>query len=507
MIKEKSLRYYATVPLLRKIPQSLRDSSLIKGANLIAPFNKGGTPKGWGNLPSFILGALLVLAFSPFNVWILGLFIPALLFFQVQRQTPKIAFWRGFAFGVGEFGFGTSWIYVSLAHYGNGSLMAFIITLLFTLILALFPAVQCWLLQRYFWRQNDAVRLLLIYPILWVGGELIRSSIFTGFPWLLLGYTQTFTALAGYAKVGAVFLVSGLTVFVSGLICFGVFRRFIRRVIWIVIVCVGGNALLHHSFTRPIGPPLQVALVQGNISENEKWQRDSVPNILNAYVNLSGPILNTALIVWPENAITVFPEQVMSFIDSLDMNADHFKSAIVFGIPIDNTLNHTYFNGALAVGDASGMYLKQHLVPFGEYLPLPQVFGWLFSTFDIPMSTFSKGPMNPYPMQIHGLPVRVFICYESAYPFLFRQAADSDYIITLSDDAWFGDSLGPYQHEEMEVMRAIETGRPILRATNTGITSIIDQNGKVLAKAPMFTPFVLKGSIQPVAGETPWLRI
>ncbi len=456
---------------------------------------------------SFVLGLLLVLAFSPFNIWILGLIIPGLLFLLIQQQKPRHAFWSGFCFGLGEFGFGTSWIIVSLIHYGNGIFMAGVVTLLFTLILALFPAIQLWVLQRFFAKQHRAVKLFIVYPLLWGAFELLRGWIFTGFPWLLIGYTQTFTALAGFAKLGSVFLVSYLTVLISGLIFYSIKRKILLRILIIILFFVVGNQLRHHEYTHPIGSPLQVALVQGDISENLKWQTGSVPKILDIYATLTGPILKTPLIIWPENAITDVPQHVLNFIGALDDNATLFKSAIVFGIPLYDPYNALYYNGAMVVGDGQGVYLKQHLIPFGEYLPYPKVFEPLFSSFDIPMSSFSKGPTPQSPLTIHGLPVRMFICYESAYPFLFRQARDSAYIITLSDDAWFGDSLGPYQHEEMEVMRAIEVGRPILRVTNTGITSIINENGVVLARAPMFEQYVLKGEIQPVTGETPWLRM
>lgn len=462
---------------------------------------------------AFLLGALLVFGFSPFNFWPFGLVIPALLFLLFEQKKPKQAFGVGFCFGLGEFGVGTSWTYISLAHYGNGILLALVVTLGFILLLALFPALQCWILQRYFVKHSRLVRLLVAYPLLWVGFELLRGWIFTGFPWLLVGYTQTFMPLAGFAKLGSVFLVSWVTIFMAGLIlALGKewkteWTRQIVCLALILLLFIAGGILRQYQFTKPLGQPLHVALVQGNIPEEEKWDPKDLGKILSTYADLTGPVLNTSLIVWPENAIPNLPQNVINFIGALDNNASIFKSAIVFGIPIEDTINQKFFNGALAVGDANGMYLKQHLVPFGEYTPLPSILDPVFKTFNIPMSVFSEGPPNPIPMTIHGLPVHIFICYESAYPFLFREAKDSAYIITLTDDAWFGHSLGAYQHEEMEAMRAIETGRPILRATNTGVTSIIDQNGRILAKAPMFQQYVLKGQIQPVSGETPWLRI
>lgn len=474
---------------------------------------------------AFLAGLMMVLGFSPFNIWPIGFLIPALLFLLQEKTLkthatslvaahPSKAFLIGLAFGCGIFGAGTSWIYVSLSRYGGGPFLALLCTLAFVLILALFPALQFYLMARCFSRYTRTLKLLVIYPSLWLLFEFLRSTIFTGFPWLLLGYTQTFTLLAGFAKIGSVFLISWLSVFVGGLLLL-IFSppKQVKNHLKIIYCCgllglfTGGYILRQHQFTRPLGKPLQVALVQGNIPDTAKWSTSSLQQIMRTYANLTTPVLNTALIVWPENSIPEFPQNIMRFIAALDQDTHLFKSALVFGLPIENPVNQHYFNGALALGDANGMYLKQHLVPFGEYLPFANWLQHFYDYFNIPMSSFSAGPANHIPMQIHGLPVSVFICYESAYPLLFRQASQAAYIITLTDDGWFGHSLGIYQHEEMEAMRAIETGRPILRATNTGITSIIDQNGHIIARAPAFQEYVLQGKIQPITGKTPWLRI
>jgi apolipoprotein N-acyltransferase len=209
-----------------------------------------------------------------------------------------------------------------MAYYGNGAILAGLITLIFTVILALFPAIQCWGVRKS--PYSPALNLLGIYPLLWVGCEFIRSSVFTGFPWLLLGYTQTFSWLAGYAKVGSVFLVSWVTLFLSCLVLFCVKRNWkfkLSGLALIMLMVAGGWVLRQHEFTQPSGPQISVALVQGNISESEKWQEGALPTILNTYANLTGSVLNTSLIIWPENAIPALPQDVMSFIDALDTNA------------------------------------------------------------------------------------------------------------------------------------------------------------------------------------------
>jgi apolipoprotein N-acyltransferase len=463
-------------------------------------------------LYSFIAGALLVLGFSPFNLWIMG-FVSAALFLNLyHNRSAKHASLIGFCFGLGLFGCGASWIFVSIDTYGNtNAFVATLITGLFIVILALFPALQAGLAKRFF-KVPFCIEALVVFPSLWTAAELIRGSLFTGFPWLLLGYTQTFTFLSGYAKCFSVFGLSWIVAFLSGLILLLIHLMQQKKLatalvtaLMIMLTLIGGAILHHQKFVKAVpGPELKVALVQGDIPQIIKWSPQALQQITLIYSKLTGPVLNTPLIVWPENAIPDFPENIMPFINAIDNTTASLKSAIVFGLPIDNPVNHQYYNGALALGDADGMYLKQHLVPFGEYVPLGlQSF---YNFMNIPMSNFTAGPSSVIPMQIHGLPVSIFICYESAYPMELREAAHSDYIITLSDDSWFGHSLGPYQHQQIDAMRAIETGRPILRATNSGVTSMIDSQGHILVAAPLFIPTVLMGAITPVTGMTPWLE-
>ncbi len=462
-------------------------------------------------LIGFVLGALLVAGFSPFDVWPLGILCPAGFLALTAHKSPRQSAWIGFCFGLGLFGVGVSWVFVSIATYGNTNIfVAGSVTFFFVLLLALFPALQGYLGQRFF-TTRAIPQALFVFPGLWAVSELLRSHLLTGFPWLLLGYTQSFTVFAGFARLASVFFVSWITACLAGILFLawqlwrektGLYRK-IGLLVLVMLFTGAGAGLRQHEFTHPVGQPLSVALVQGNVSQSIKWSPTALHDIMMTYAKLTGPVLDRGLIVWPENAIPDVPEHIMPFLDALDTATHHFHGAIVLGLPIDNPIFHTYFNGALAFGDAEGMYLKRHLVPFGEYVPLH--LGPVFNFLHIPMSDFSAGPSNAKPFMIHGLPVQVLICYESAYPLEVRLSGNVAYLITLSDDSWFGRSLGAPQHEEMEVMRSIETGRPILRATNSGVTSVIDANGHIVKTAPMFTPTVLTASIQPVIGYTPWL--
>lgn len=462
---------------------------------------------------NFILGALSVLGFAPINLWPLGLIIPGLLAWLWYPETgsAKKGFSQGFAFGLGFFGFGVSWLYVSIATYGNTNVVvASFVTIAFIMILSLFPALQAYCYQRFF-KAYPKINILIMLPGLWVVLDFIRGSLFTGFPWLYVGYTQSFSPLSGIAKLFGVYGVTWLCVFLGASVL--VFFKYAHKrgkiaLMIAMIVLIGISAgLKYYRFTKPIGEPLAVLLVQGDISQSEKWDPKNVSKIILKYTELTAPHLNTPLIVWPENAVTTLPQSITPFLDALDHNTGIFRSAIVFGIPLANTVNGKVYNGALALGDAQGMYLKRHLVPFGEYVPYENIVGSVFQFLNIPMSDFSKGPDQQYPMIIHGLPVSIFICYESAYPLEVRSHLNSAaYIITLTDDSWFGHSFASSQQEEIEVMRAIETERPILRSTNNGITSIINSNGAIVARAPSFETAILQGVIQPITGATPWLQ-
>lgn len=461
-------------------------------------------------LSNFILGLVLVLGFAPLNLWLFGILVPAALLFLWQQKHRN--FLQGFMFGLGFFGLGASWVFVSIHTYGNANIfLAAILTLLFIVVLSLIPALQSYSYQNYF-KTHPFIDALIIFPGLWALFEFLRGALFTGFPWLFLGYTQTFNGLSGFAKVFGIYGVSWVCAFL-GAVIYLLGKKEIRRkiklallVIALLLLCIG-SALKFYQFTKPLGKPVSVALVQGNIPETEKWDPKQVSNILLTYAKLTGPNLDSSLIIWPENAITMPPQYVMRFLDAIDHDTLTFKSAIIIGIPIENTLTQSIYNGALALGDADGMYLKRHLVPFGEYIPLQDFFVPIMQFFNIPLSYASPGPNQQFPMFIHGLPVSVFICYEVAYPVEVRNHLNrAAYLVTLTDDSWFGDSWASSQQNEMAAMRAIETGRPILNASNSGITSIINSNGNIISVAPSFVPYVLKGSIQPVKGATPWLE-
>jgi apolipoprotein N-acyltransferase len=462
-------------------------------------------------LLSLIAGALLSLSFAPFNQFYLGILCPALFLLCLQKANPTQGFLRGLLFGIGLYGAGVSWVYVSIHTYGNASvILSILITALLVAFLALFSAFLGLLLTKY-GKLNKLPGILLAFPALWVIFEWIRSWLFTGFPWLLLGYSQIDSPLAGFATVFSVFGVSLATAFTSAALI-GIWQNPKRARLYLILGLFAlwgtGTALKSIEWTRPAGTSISVSLVQGNIPQETKWSQYYQDQILNTYQKLNQQAIGSQLIFWPEAAIPALPEQVAGFMNQLSQTAKQNNTAIMLGIPLYNYSTQQYYNAAVVLGNGHGVYLKRHLVPFGEYVPLLNILGPILNSLNIPMSGMTPGPDEQTLPIMQSIPVAVFICYESAFPEEFRNfTQNAELIATLSDDSWFGHSLGFYQHEEMDQMRAIETGRYIVRATNSGETSVVDPHGKVLAKIPSFEPGVLKSSIIPMNGNTPWMMI
>lgn len=460
---------------------------------------------------SFIVGALMVLAFAPFSFWPFAISSPTALCFILNRSTPKRAALRGFLFGLGLFGFGVSWVYVSIHDYGGVSLpLAILITLLFVAGLSL-----CMLMKSYCYRvlfsRHNAARSALAFAGMWVLFELFRSWVFGGFPWLLLGYGVSNTPLVYFAPLFSIFGISLVTATIAGLLNVAIDHKCIGQRSWpiaiIILLFLTGFALKSVNWTTPIGKTLTVSLVQGNIPVDTKWDPSSQVKNLETYFKLSKHKLGRDIIVWPENAVPIFKSQATPFIKLLNEDADAKHSSILFGLPIDDLKTDQYFNGAMVVGNGFGTYKKRHLVPFGEYIPLQGLFGGLLQFLDIPMSSFTPGPNRQNLLRMQDARVALFICYETAYPTEVRRTINNaNLLISISDDGWFGDSIGPIQHEQIAQMRALETGRYLLRDTNTGVTSIISPKGEIIAKLPSNQRAVLDGKIHEMRGSTPWMR-
>ncbi|MFA6037969.1 MAG: apolipoprotein N-acyltransferase [Legionellales bacterium] len=458
-------------------------------------------------LAALIAGALLPLAFAPFHLFIFAFLCPAVLAYIWQKSNRKFAALTGLCFGIGLFGVGASWIFVSVHQFSDTHIaIALLITVLFVVILAAFIALQG-LFYRFFIKHNNYFVLLLAFPSAWVLFEWIRSWLFTGFPWLFLGYSQVDTFLAGYAPILGVYGVSWLCA-ASGVLFLSYFifskRYYLLTTLLLLAIWLGGFALKQINWTQTIGNPVTLGLLQGNIDQNLKWEKATQKFIIQRYENLSHSASAAHTIIWPEASFPValpYSEPLLNdMANTLTMQG---KNALV-GLPIINSKGN-YYNGIVAIGEqAEGLYYKRHLVPFGEFVPFENLLRGMIGFFNLPMSHMSAGPHDQNLLQAGSLRFASLICYEIVYPNLTLESAlNSNILLTISNDAWFGESLGPHQHFQMARMRALELGRYLARSTNNGITAIVDSKGRVVARAPQFVSTVLIGDVFAMSGETP----
>ncbi len=456
-----------------------------------------------------LAGALLPLAFAPFKLFPLGVLMPAILFSLWLGCSPQRAAWRGFLFGCGMFGIGTSWIYVSLHTYGNMPVpLAGLAVVLFTAILAAFPALVGNLQGRYR-HSNSNVQLLLVIPALWVLAEWLRGWFLTGFPWLHLGYSQVPSALSGVAPWLGVYGVSLAVAMSAALVVRGLCDR---RQLWRRYV--PGLALLWAvgwfagtiNWTQPVGDPIRVTLVQANIPLAAKWAPEQRQSILEAYFQLSTRASDPDLIIWPEAAMPAYLDEIDSqYLAHLRRYARDTNSDFLIGV-VERDQGR-YYNSVISLGSSPGIYRKRHLVPFGEFLPFKTVSGWLLNYLNIPMSDFSAGEDKQKPIRAAGQAIGLSICYEDAYgEEIIRALPEATFLVNVSEDAWFGNSLAPYQRLQMSRMRALETSRVMLRVANTGLSAVIDSRGEVVVRTPQFQPYVLTREIQPLQGSTPYTK-
>jgi apolipoprotein N-acyltransferase len=460
------------------------------------------------SLFALLTGIALPFAFAPCGFYPLAIICPALLLGLWLTCSPKQAFWHGLLFGIGFFGVGVSWIYISIHQYGNTNIpLAVFITALFIFILALFPALEGYLLNRFLPNKHYS-KSCIAFPSLWVLLEWVRSWFFTGFPWLFLGASQTNSPLSGFAPfIGEYGLTFSVT-FLAGLCVFAATANNRKKIIYVGIVIITifslGQACTHIAWTQSTGKPIQISLVQGNISQQIKWNRDYLNSTLERYYSLTKAHWDSRIIIWPEAAIPLLQKDAQPFLDKLNQEAQQHHATLITGLPIQN--GFSYYNGMLALGNDQAVYYKRHLVPFGEYVPFENLLRGLIGFFDIPMSNFSAGAFQQATFQVNGLNIGAFICYEVVYPEIILSALpQAQILLTLSDDAWFGHSFASAQHLQIGQFMAQATRRYLIFSTNDGITAIVTPHGKIQQQIPRFQADVLTGTVMAMEGKTPWI--
>ncbi|SDY34840.1 apolipoprotein N-acyltransferase [Nitrosomonas halophila] len=462
-------------------------------------------------LLALLLGGLTVPGFAPFYIFPLPLFTLALLGLMWRKCTkPSQAALLGFAFGMGMFGAGVTWIYVSLHDFGNMPMpLAVFALIVLCAYLSLFPALTGWIASL------QLLRASWVWPgivaALWALSEWLRGTLFTGFPWLAVGYSQApYGPLSGFAPVVGVYGVSLLLMLSAAWLACWLENRQARRVVAaLASVWVIGLGLQQVSWVKPVGKPVTVSLLQGNIPQDLKWRPEYLATTMQTYVQMvkSSP---SRLIVTPEISFPLFREQAPP--DYLSMLAEHARANqgdVLIGMAEqDAASNGRYYNTMFSFGTSPEQYYrKHHLVPFGEFIPLKPIFGWIIEVMDMPLADFARGGLDQRPLALAGQRVAINICYEDVFgEEIILQLPEATLLVNVSNDAWFGRSIGPWQHMQISQMRAQETGRYMLRATNTGMTAIIDERGRVVAQLDMFITAGLHGMAQGFIGTTPYVR-
>ena len=457
-------------------------------------------------------GAVFSFALAPYHYWWLAILSPALLYATLRKRSAKQAFGIGWAYGFGLWFVGAFWLYTSIHVYGdtNSALSVGMIGIM-ALVMGLFTAVQSFIYRRFF------PETPLTFAPLWVLFEWAKTWIFTGFPWLFAGYAFTERLLDGYAPLFGIFGVS----FVVLVLACALVEVLNRRVFWVIpsaLLVLGAWGASKIEFVSAKNTqPLSVSLIQGNIPQDLKWLTEYQLKTLGIYADLTKTEWGRDLIVWPESSIPMFQSDIEPFLAAMTAQAKKTNTAWVTGIPYwDISGSETagrplYYNSIMANGaEAEGLYKKQRLVPFGEYIPLSGLLKWVLPAMqnDPSMSGFSRGEQQQQPLSIHQQHLGAAICYEVAYPNLTRRnASQSDFLVTVSNDAWFTGTAGPLQHLQMVQMRAKENGRWFIRATNTGVTAFIDHQGHIVKRAPQDVATVLRGELPAMQGQTLYTRL
>ncbi|MGB1263482.1 MAG: apolipoprotein N-acyltransferase [Cognaticolwellia sp.] len=474
------------------------------------------------NIVSFFLGLALVFCYAPFSYyWLMAIILPAWLY-SLQGKSTKAAAKQGFIFAFGWFSAGISWVHVSIDQFGGLPLaVSLLLMIMLCLYLALFLALACYLAARFSYQQR--LNLWLLLP-LWLLAEFLRANLLTGFPWLTLGYSQIDGPLAVFAPIIGEKGLSAVVIATSIALVYIIKSR--KRLLNIALLAAFGLtcfALQNSTWVNPTGKSVQTALVQGNIKQALKWAPEQTWPTMLKYLDLTRGHYPADLVIWPESAITAVEPSVQAqdFLDIAQSSALLNNSAIISGIIDYNINSKNYYNNLIVLGKSSiddsqgsyhyndqNRYAKHHLLPIGEFVPFADWLRPLAPFFNLPMSSFSRGDYVQKNLLANGYHILPLICFEVAFAEQLSAnfTNQTNLLLTVSNDAWFGDSHGPHQHLEIVRMRALEFGRPFLRATNNGITAVIDHQGNILKQIPQFQQAVLTTQVPLVTGLTPYAR-
>jgi len=469
---------------------------------------------------ALILGAIQVFAFAPFEQW--WVLYPSIIGFfwllqQVQKSTQRY-FLISFTFSIAMFIATLHWIYVSMDLFGGmPPIVSALLIVLLCAYLALFPALALWASTRFLWL-SDTARYLLLIPVFWLISDWLRGYILTGFPWAYLGYSHADTPLVGFAPILGVQGITLAIMIICGALTLIIQKqKIVLNITLISSLLVTGFLLEKQNYSTP-QPEIMVSLVQGNIDQNKKWQSDQLTPSIFKYLDLSETGLDSEyeLIIWPESAIAAIELDLQNFLHPLSTKLAEQNKTLITGIIGYTQDNDAYHNtiialGKLPAGDEYSLtgknrYQKHQLLPIGEFVPFENLLRPLAPYFNLPMSSFQRGDAIQPNLQSGPTTLASALCYEIAFAELLRNnmTEQTGMLLTLSNDAWFGNSIGPDQHLQIARMRAIEFARPLLRSTNNGVTAIYDAKGEELGRIPHNSAEVLSRKVHPAFGNTPY---
>ena len=462
-------------------------------------------------LVALAAGALLACGFAPLQWWPLAIICPAVLMWLWHGARPREAAWLGFWFNSGTFAAGTYWLYVSIHIFGEAPVyVAAVLMIALVAIMGLYHAALGYIVARWL-PETGVVRWLVAVPAAWLLMEWWRGWFLSGFSWLSLGYSQTDTWLARFAPIAGVYGISAVLLVCAGAITALVLGSRQTRIVAAIVLAVPWAAAAgigSIEWTHAAGPPVSVAVIQGSIPQDQKWLDSNKQTTLDLYQRLTETALGTRLIVWPESAPPDLANELVAWITSMYREARTHHSALVFGIVRSSDDGEKYYNSVLALDDKLTWYSKNHLVPFAEFFPVPSfVRSWL-RLHSLPYSDFTRGGDDQPPLPAGGLNLGATICYEDAYgSSMIGVLRSADALVNVTNDAWFGHSTARHQHFQIARMRAMEAGRYLVRAANDGISGVIGPHGEVIARAPEFTPYVLKSAVTPRRGLSPYAHV
>ncbi len=468
-------------------------------------------PSGLACLMSIIAGGILPLSVAPFNIWpcsIISLIILALL---INQQSLTLVLWRTWFFGVGMYGVGVSWVYVSISGFGGAPIpLALILVCIFVFFLAAAFSLPFYIFGR--WLSRNPLSLLIAFPALWLLIEWLRTWLFGGFPWLFIGYAHLHTWLSGWAPVMGVMGLSLISAATAGVAAEWIWqaqksRNLIIASVITALLWGAGLGLQKITWTTASSEPISIAIVQPNMAQENKWQADFQQATLDLLSEKTEPLWDHKIIIWPEAAVPVIYSEALPFLNEMNRTAADHHAGLITGIIFDDQNTERYYNSVATFGDAIGIYHKRRLVPFGEFVPLEYWLRGIIHFLNLPTSIISFGAEDQHGLKIDDIYISPYVCYEVAYPDLVGSSAmDAQLLMSVSNLGWFGDSLGRHQFMEMAQMRALETQHYFAYSTNNGPSAIFDRKGDIQAQTKAFEQTTLSAEVYATYGSTPFMR-